>query len=135
MLLVDPPEGPIIHGYSSSTVYKEGDLINITCQALGGNPSPTVFWFKGVNNTKEDIPFHKQDDGTYSNLELRATSAEHGSTYTCHAWNNITQISLPSIPIYLNISFSTDVVLLEGPDFVELGKSIQLTCSVRINIV
>lgn len=33
------------------------------------------------------------------------------------------------------VPVSTDVVLLEGPDFVELGKSIQLTCSVRINIL
>ena len=29
-------------------------------KAVGGNPPPTVYWFKGPNNTRLDIPFYTQ---------------------------------------------------------------------------
>jgi len=123
-----PPKGPIIDGYNKNKVYQEGDQINITCQALGGNPIPTVHWYKGTNNTKQDVPYQTKGDMTYSTLSLRASSRDHGSVYTCQAWNNITDVSVPSYPVYLNISFSPDDVELEGPDFVEFGKNVTLTC-------
>ena len=45
----DPPGDPVILGEPqppARQMYAEGEAINITCLAVGGNPPPTVAWFR-----------------------------------------------------------------------------------------
>ena len=42
----DPPGEPQVSGDLDGVV-REGDLVNVTCISLGGNPPPEVAWYRG----------------------------------------------------------------------------------------
>ena len=45
-LVSDPPGEPQVSGDLDGVV-REGDLVNVTCISLGGNPPPEVAWYRG----------------------------------------------------------------------------------------
>ncbi|VDN01079.1 unnamed protein product [Thelazia callipaeda] len=47
-----PPTDPVIYGLDDLTLV-EGEFINLTCEARGGNPLATLAWFKGVEKLQE----------------------------------------------------------------------------------
>lgn len=38
---------PYIHNYGANPML-EGELLNLTCESLGGNPLATLNWYRGV---------------------------------------------------------------------------------------
>jgi hypothetical protein len=61
LFLVDPPGEPVILGEPpAKQMFAEGDAVNITCLAAGGNPSPTVAWFREPSLYPLPIPHHRQ---------------------------------------------------------------------------
>ena len=56
----DPPGEPQVSGDLDGVV-REGDLVNVTCISLGGNPPPEVAWYRGNSKlqygaTRQVIP-------------------------------------------------------------------------------
>ena len=43
----DPPEPPLIYGYTEGAAIKVGHSVTMTCRAIGGNPVATIAWYKG----------------------------------------------------------------------------------------
>ena len=41
-------------------MYAEGEAVNITCLAAGGNPPPTVAWFKEPSTEPLSFPQFRQ---------------------------------------------------------------------------
>ncbi|XP_068250646.1 kin of IRRE-like protein 2 [Palaemon carinicauda] len=44
--VLHPPEAPIISGYSTGDILKEGQEVTLTCRCQGGNPRPRMAWYK-----------------------------------------------------------------------------------------
>jgi hypothetical protein len=45
--ILSPPMAPFIHNFGGNPML-EGELLNLTCEALGGNPLATLNWYRGV---------------------------------------------------------------------------------------
>ena len=45
--MLDPPEAPVITGYTEGESIRAGDLVKLRCTAMRGNPPATLKWFKG----------------------------------------------------------------------------------------
>jgi hypothetical protein len=43
---LDPPSTPIISGYTEGSVIPAGSNQKLLCMSSGGNPPPTLTWFK-----------------------------------------------------------------------------------------
>lgn len=43
---LDPPSTPIISGYTEGSVIPAGSTQKLLCMSSGGNPTPTLTWFK-----------------------------------------------------------------------------------------
>lgn len=46
MIFTDPPSTPIISGYTEGSVIPAGSSQKLLCMSSGGNPPPTLNWFK-----------------------------------------------------------------------------------------
>lgn len=120
------PDAPRIFGYTEGTPIRAKTLQHITCVTNGGNPLPTVRWFKGtqkVNSTSK-----ANGNSVTSEVAIVAQDSDNGAEYRCEASNPATKKALTT-SIKLTIHFPPTAVTIKiKPRKPRSGQKLTLTC-------
>lgn len=120
------PEAPRIFGYTEGTAIRAKTLQHITCVTNGGNPLPTVRWFKGtqrVNSTSK-----ANGNSVASEVAIVAQDSDNGAEYRCEASNPATKKALTT-SIKLTVHFPPPAVTIKiKPRKPRSGQKLTLTC-------
>ncbi|XP_064471878.1 nephrin-like isoform X2 [Ornithodoros turicata] len=120
------PDPPRIFGYTEGTPIRAKTLQHITCVTNGGNPLPTLQWYKGstqVNSTSKI-----NGNAVSSEVAIIAQDSDNGAEYRCEASNAATKKPLKTA-IKLTVYFPpTAVTIKVKPRRPRSGQRMTLTC-------
>lgn len=120
------PDAPRIFGYTEGTPIRAKTLQHITCVTNGGNPLPTVRWFKGtqkVNSTTKT-----NGNSVSAEVAIIAQDSDNGAVYRCEASNPATKKALTT-SIKLTVHFPPTAVTIKiKPRKPKSGQKMTLTC-------
>ena len=97
-LATDPPQNPVISGYEEGREVKAGNLLRLTCIAVGGNPLATLTWQKNGVDLEGD--YGTSGQLATNELPLILEQTDNKANYSCAASNQatptplVTQVSL-----------------------------------------
>jgi len=132
--VIVPPEKPRIHNENNEEVrlklgpYKIGQSVEITCEVLGGRPSPSVTWWRDHHLVDEDFSTDTQYKVSNQMTIKNIQRADLHSIFTCQASNN--NVSVPvSTSVKLDITFGpTSVRLLGVKQSLSAGQPHEVRC-------
>jgi len=108
--------------------YYEKDTINLVCQAVGGDPTPSVVWKR--NGTIVDSDFIELSNSTVRNVMTVASLSREDlhSEYTCSVSNN--NISSPiTNTVHLDMNFPPTSISIDNKDFqLVVGSRVDIVC-------
>lgn len=87
MLIVVPTTEPIIEGYQSGTVKQPGDTVILKCSVVGGNPLPSLQWYKNDKPYHHEFRTDEQTSKVWSELLINVTRSDNNAVYRCDAVN------------------------------------------------
>lgn len=58
LFFTDPPDPPTIMGYTEGTPIETGTTQTMTCVSQGGNPLPTLRWFRKEKEVIKYFLYH-----------------------------------------------------------------------------
>lgn len=120
------PDPPRIFGYTEGMPIRSKTLQHITCVTNGGNPLPTIQWYKGtqlVNSTSKT-----NGNAVSSEVAIIAQESDNGAEYRCEASNTATKKPLKT-SIKLTVYFPpTAVTIRVKPRRPRSGQKVTLTC-------
>lgn len=120
------PETPRIFGYTEGTPIRAKTLQHIACVTNGGNPLPTIRWFKGtekVNSTSKT-----NENSVSSEIAIIAQDSDNGAEYRCEASNSATKKPLTA-STKLTVYFPSNAVTIKiKPRKPRSGQKMTLTC-------
>ncbi|CAB63432.2 Synaptogenesis protein syg-2 [Caenorhabditis elegans] len=127
--IIAPPKAPIITGLEDRKFF-EGDIVNVTCEAQGGNPLAELSWYRGsekVNGAHNEVAGFS----SYSTLALRVDRTMNTQRLKCEATN--AALDEPLIESqYLSVYYPPRRVLIRPADSGDqrllVGKSARLVC-------
>uniref|UniRef100_A0A1I7WLD7 Nephrin n=1 Tax=Heterorhabditis bacteriophora TaxID=37862 RepID=A0A1I7WLD7_HETBA len=128
--ILAPPMTPRITGLEEG-VHFEGDILNLTCEAHGGNPLADIGWFRGyekLTGARSSV----SGDSTISSLSIMLDRTMNGQRLKCEATNEA--LDEPVIDSkQLSILFPPRRVLIRTPEGVRYqlmaGKEARLLCA------
>nr|QRF78320.1 Nephrin [Schizocardium californicum] len=122
-----PPEVPTISGYRPGNVAKAGNLLRMTCVAVGGNPLATLIWKKnGVVHEKDN--YATAGNIASNELTLITEQSDNGAVYSCEASNPATAKPL-SDNVTLTVQFPPSAVSLRTiPEDTKEGERAVIEC-------
>ncbi|CAI2358260.1 unnamed protein product [Caenorhabditis sp. 36 PRJEB53466] len=83
--IISPPNAPEISGLEN-VMFVEGDIVNVTCEARGGNPLAELSWFRG--HEKVNGPRHSvAGSSSLSSLSFRLDRSMNNQKLKCEAIN------------------------------------------------
>lgn len=124
--IIYPPRPPVIIGYEEGTPIMARSIQRIKCVSIGGNPLPTVKWYKG---TKEYASLSTvTGSGVSSVLEIMAQPDDNQATYSCKATNSATTKPLTTT-VKTSVLFPPkSVSITMVPQSPKEGDTVVLTC-------
>ncbi|CAN7975175.1 unnamed protein product, partial [Ixodes persulcatus] len=124
--IIYPPRPPVIIGYEEGTPIMAHSIQRIKCVSIGGNPLPTVKWYKGL---KEYASLSTvTGSGVSSVLEIMAQPDDNQATYSCKATNSATTKPLTT-SIKTTVLFAPKAVSITVvPQAPKEGDTVVLTC-------
>ncbi|EEC18289.1 nephrin, putative, partial [Ixodes scapularis] len=124
--IIYPPRPPVIIGYEEGTPIMAHSIQRIKCVSIGGNPLPTVKWYKGL---KEYASLSTvTGSGVSSVLEIMAQPDDNQATYSCKAANSATTKPLTT-SIKTTVLFAPKAVSITVvPQAPKEGDTVVLTC-------
>ncbi|KAF2880735.1 hypothetical protein ILUMI_25435 [Ignelater luminosus] len=137
LTVIIPPEKLIILDEKGAQInhyvigpYNEGDLINVTCVAIGGRPQPNVTWWKENTLLDNIIEYHSKRR-VKNTLHLhRLQRKDLHTVLTCQATNNNMAIPISS-SVTLDMNLRPLWAKLWGKQRVlSAGKPYELSCEV-----
>ncbi|XP_067138324.1 nephrin-like isoform X3 [Centruroides vittatus] len=81
-----PPDQPNIFGYAEGTPIRTDTLHRMTCVAHGGNPLPSVKWFREGKEIKSTSTTN--GNVVTSELSIVVKSSDNGAVFRCEATNS-----------------------------------------------
>ncbi|XP_022247280.1 synaptogenesis protein syg-2-like, partial [Limulus polyphemus] len=114
----------------------EGSSINLTCIAVGGNPSPSVKWWREEALMDDSYTILK-DRAVFNSLEIRAVDRTLSkATITCQAMN--TNLTMPkSVTIKLDVNYQPKLSLVLGASVqdeqIREGHDVYFECNINAN--
>ncbi|KAH8023593.1 hypothetical protein HPB51_014842 [Rhipicephalus microplus] len=116
--VIYPPRAPVIIGYDEGTPIVANSIQRIKCVSIGGNPLPSVKWYKGT----------KEVTSTFSVLEIMAQPDDNQATFHCKASNSATTQPLTT-SVKTTVLFPPKVVSITVvPQTPKEGDTVVLTC-------
>uniref|UniRef100_A0AC35U7U6 Nephrin n=1 Tax=Rhabditophanes sp. KR3021 TaxID=114890 RepID=A0AC35U7U6_9BILA len=132
--ILSPPNRPEIFGVSDHHFY-EGEYLNMTCEARGGNPLAVISWYRGVekiNATQNTI----SGDLSQSLLVLKLDRTMNKRPIRCEAENEALDSPLETHKS-MKIVYSPKHVSIRVADssrnYVRAGEASHLICTSRIS--
>ncbi|XP_033641299.1 nephrin-like [Asterias rubens] len=83
-----PPQIPVISGYEEGREVKAGNLLRLTCIAVGGNPLATLTWQK--NGVDLEGSYGTSGQLATNELPLILEQTDNKANYSCRASNEAT---------------------------------------------
>ncbi|XP_069977013.1 nephrin isoform X2 [Penaeus vannamei] len=123
--VMHPPSAPVISGYRKEEILRAGDRRTLSCRARGGNPQPSVSWYR--SGELVDDTSARDATGTVNTLDLVVTSEEDGAAYECRVANEVVEAPLAD-NVTLTVYYSPSSVSLTGPSEIEEGKPVTFAC-------
>ncbi|KAK8390984.1 hypothetical protein O3P69_016967 [Scylla paramamosain] len=132
--IIVPPGDPTILSEDGKKVenilgpYNEGDTINVTCEVIGGQPSPRVSWYQEQQVLDEKI--ERRDKQVVRNtLRLGPLTRQHlGTNYSCQAVNS-DQVGPRSKEMTLQMYLKPLTVEIKRPEHpLVVGRQYNITC-------
>ncbi|XP_071529342.1 nephrin-like isoform X2 [Panulirus ornatus] len=121
-----PPDPPIISGYQTGEVLLAGEHRILTCRAPGGNPRPSVLWYR-AGSLLDDTYVSDASGATTNTLQLRVTTSADGDQYECRVDGDLLQRPLVA-DVTLTVHYPPSQVSLEGSSWMEEGGSLSMQC-------
>ncbi|XP_078331929.1 nephrin-like isoform X2 [Crassostrea virginica] len=135
------PGNPLIAGEFEKN---EGELVTLSCTCLGGNPPPSVRWFKNSKLVDAGGSPTGNGDGqytvgsstvTYNNYTFTVSRSDNMVNYVCHVENSQTTAPLTrkwTIAIYV----PSEQPIITGPEpaittALYAGSTYQYVCTAR----
>uniref|UniRef100_A0A0P4WIY0 Ig-like domain-containing protein n=1 Tax=Scylla olivacea TaxID=85551 RepID=A0A0P4WIY0_SCYOL len=99
----DPPGPPAITGMGEGDTLQAGERRNVTCTSLGGNPRPSLIWYRAGRLLDDSYKPVVQERSvrTINTLELLATEADDGVVLECQAASDLLHL-----PLTANVTLS-----------------------------
>ncbi|XP_076051554.1 synaptogenesis protein syg-2-like [Oratosquilla oratoria] len=119
------PRPPLISGYQTGEVIREGDRRTLTCSSEGGNPRPWVLWYR--QGRLLDDTTKTEGTAVVNRHELAVTPAEDGVVFECRVTSDLMQDPLVA-NITLTVYYAPSSVTITGASHVLVGKAISLSC-------
>ncbi|XP_064078820.1 nephrin-like isoform X1 [Macrobrachium nipponense] len=126
------PEPPVISGYKTGEILKEGQDITLTCKCEGGNPRPRLGWYKNgkllnhPNTTYTKAT--KENDFVKSSLALQVKADDDRATFECRVTKNDILNHPLSDNVTFTVHYSPKRVFVTGPSVATAGEEFTLTC-------
>ncbi|EGT40674.1 CBN-SYG-2 protein [Caenorhabditis brenneri] len=127
--IIAPPKAPRITGLEERKFF-EGDVINVTCEAQGGNPLAEISWYRGsekVNGAHNEVAGFS----SFSTLALRVDRTMNNQRLKCEATN--AALDEPLIESqHLHVYYPPRRVLIRpaesGDQRLLINKPVRLVC-------
>ncbi|XP_064102682.1 nephrin-like [Macrobrachium nipponense] len=130
--VLHPPNAPVITGYTPGHILKEGELLSLSCQSMGGNPRPQLSWYRdGRLLRRPDINHSKagsEDEGTKAVIGWAVTEDDDGAVYECRAQNEVSGDPSLSDEVALSVLYGPSRVEIAGPSVATAGQEFVLKC-------
>ncbi|XP_063420714.1 hemicentin-1-like [Mytilus trossulus] len=121
-MIADSPDIPIITG---PTFILDGNSVTLTCTSTGGNPAPTVYWYR-VNKLL-DTTFNTTNGVTTNTYNFVANGSHHIAVFECRV-NSSELESYLSATWYFQVYIEPSQPTLTGPQTLLTGNTYQWTC-------
>ncbi|XP_063880805.1 uncharacterized protein LOC135111440 isoform X2 [Scylla paramamosain] len=127
--VLHPPGPPAISGMGEGDTLQAGERRNVTCTSLGGNPRPSLIWYRAGRLLDDSYKPVVQERSvrTINTLELLATEADDGVVLECQAASDLLHLPLTA-NVTLSVYYGPAAVRVSGPARAEEGQSIALRC-------
>uniref|UniRef100_A0A5S6QMZ9 Nephrin n=1 Tax=Trichuris muris TaxID=70415 RepID=A0A5S6QMZ9_TRIMR len=121
------PETVTMFGYDGSPLIA-GSVARLSCVATGGNPLPTITWYKGKRRLNSNIRSSVSDNVAQSELTFTAAPSDNKAIYKCTAANTVSEKELVATA-NLTVHFPPDSVSVNvKPNVLRAGDIAQLIC-------
>ena len=117
LAVLRPPDPPYIEGGGVREVI-EHRTVELKCVSRGAKPAPRVNWFDAGQRLMNSVRYESvqmADSRLFeasSVLSLRPTRNMHNATFSCEAWNSVSEkmgLVIPAAVTRLEVKYSPDV--------------------------
>ncbi|XP_014681359.1 PREDICTED: hemicentin-1-like [Priapulus caudatus] len=136
LVVIVPPDDPVIVSSAVEGIVKEFDLLTLTCEADGGKPPANVtWWYKGAQ--MEEAVYKREGKDTSrglgrSTLTIEVAATDDGESYQCQAWNIALRPESPkTTEITLDVSYTPEASISKERERVQESGSVQATCRLK----
>ena len=85
-LFLGPPSIPVIDGWQN-TSYQPNDTVILECKALGGNPLPTLQWYRDGVPYRHEFRTFESIRTVISTIVINIEASDNNREYRCDAKN------------------------------------------------
>lgn len=87
MFSIVPTTEPIIEGYQTDQVKQPRDTVILKCSVVGGNPLPSLQWYRNDKPYHHEFRTDEQTSKVWSELIINVTRSDNDAKYRCDASN------------------------------------------------
>nr|QRF78300.1 nephrin [Membranipora membranacea] len=122
-----PPSIPVIEGWQN-TSYQPNDTVILECKALGGNPLPTLQWYRDGIPYRHEFRTFESIRTVISTIVINIEASDNNREYRCDAKNAALATARTS-NVKFKVRFPPKFVTIDGTGLVKAGSSITLSCT------
>ncbi|XP_045455086.1 Down syndrome cell adhesion molecule-like protein Dscam2 [Melitaea cinxia] len=96
-------EAPELDELRVGSGLKEGQIVQITCNIISGDPPIFFSWLKDGTKIPANLKITERSSELFSVLIIKRVSLEHCGTYTCVATNHVGKVN-QTTDLYINVA-------------------------------
>nr|XP_032521921.1 Down syndrome cell adhesion molecule-like protein Dscam2 [Danaus plexippus plexippus] len=96
-------EAPELDELRVGSGLKEGQIVQITCNIIGGDPPIFFSWLKDGMKIPASLKINERSSELFSVLIIKRVSLEHCGRYTCIATNHVGKVN-QTTELYINVA-------------------------------
>ncbi|XP_042902394.1 nephrin isoform X3 [Parasteatoda tepidariorum] len=121
-----PPEPPTILGYTEGTPIETGKSQQMVCASRGGNPLPTLRWFRKDKEIESSTTTN--NNAVSSEVSITVDANDNGVEYRCEATNSASVLPMVATT-RLTVYFPPSAVNIKlKPKRPKAGQKVTLIC-------
>ncbi|XP_067942900.1 nephrin-like isoform X2 [Watersipora subatra] len=123
-----PPSEPIISGYRDGQVIQAGLDITLKCTVIGGNPLPSLTWYRNDEQLSVQYDTNEGSKTVVSEHLVYIQPSDNNAVYRCDA-NNPALEQPRSEDVTFSVQFPPAEVTITGNEQVKIGEATVLSCT------